>query len=149
MAIDRQGTGLAILRICLGVFFVFEGVGKIRWFTNPALLANQLAGWAQAVPSGSWSYAFLERVAMPYSSIWARLVPLGELTSGAAMVVVGGARTLAGSIIGPFLLLALPQVLTLIDIPTTIAAAARQLIYGVLLIAFMLFRPQGLAGEKL
>jgi len=65
------------------------------------------------------------------------------------MVVVGGARTLAGSIIGPFLLLALPQVLTLIDIPTTIAAAARQLIYGVLLIAFMLFRPQGLAGEKL
>jgi branched-chain amino acid transport system permease protein len=65
------------------------------------------------------------------------------------MVVVGGARTLAGSIIGPFLLLALPQVLTLVDIPTTIAAAARQLIYGVLLIAFMLFRPQGLAGEKL
>jgi branched-chain amino acid transport system permease protein len=65
------------------------------------------------------------------------------------MVVVGGARTLAGSIIGPFLLLALPQVLSLIDIPTTIAAAARQLIYGVLLIAFMLFRPQGLAGEKL
>ena len=65
------------------------------------------------------------------------------------MVVVGGARTLAGSIIGPFLLLALPQVLSLIDIPTTIAAAARQLIYGVLLIAFMMFRPQGLAGEKL
>ncbi len=65
------------------------------------------------------------------------------------MVVVGGARTLAGSIVGPFLLLALPQVLSLIDIPTTIAAAARQLIYGVLLIAFMLFRPQGLAGEKL
>jgi branched-chain amino acid transport system permease protein len=65
------------------------------------------------------------------------------------MVVVGGARTLAGSVVGPFLLLALPQVLSLIDIPTTIAAAARQLIYGVLLIAFMLFRPQGLAGEKL
>jgi len=65
------------------------------------------------------------------------------------MVVVGGARTLAGSIVGPFLLLALPQVLTLVDIPTTIAAAARQLIYGVLLILFMLFRPQGLAGEKL
>jgi branched-chain amino acid transport system permease protein len=65
------------------------------------------------------------------------------------MVVVGGARTLAGSIIGPFLLLALPQILTLVDIPTTIAAAARQLMYGVLLIMFMLFRPQGIAGEKL
>jgi len=65
------------------------------------------------------------------------------------MVVVGGARTLAGSIIGPFLLLALPQILTLVDIPTTIAASMRQLIYGVLMITFMLFRPQGLAGEKL
>jgi branched-chain amino acid transport system permease protein len=65
------------------------------------------------------------------------------------MVVVGGARTLAGSILGPFLLLALPQFLTLVDIPTTIAAAMRQLIYGLLLIAFMLFRPQGLAGERL
>jgi branched-chain amino acid transport system permease protein len=65
------------------------------------------------------------------------------------MVVVGGARTLAGSIIGPFVLLALPQLLALVDIPTTIAAAARQSVYGLLLIAFMLFRPQGLAGEKL
>jgi branched-chain amino acid transport system permease protein len=65
------------------------------------------------------------------------------------MVVVGGARTLVGSVLGPFLLLALPQVLAMVDIPTTIAAAARQLIYGVLLVVFMLFRPQGLAGEKL
>jgi len=65
------------------------------------------------------------------------------------MVVVGGARTLAGSIAGPFLLLALPQILTLLDIPTTFAATARQLIYGLLLIAFMLFRPQGLLGERL
>ena len=65
------------------------------------------------------------------------------------MVVVGGTRTLAGSVLGPFVLLALPQILALIDIPTSIAAAARQLIYGLLLIVFMLFRPQGLLGEKL
>jgi branched-chain amino acid transport system permease protein len=65
------------------------------------------------------------------------------------MVVVGGARTLVGSVIGPFILLALPQILTLVEIPTTIAAAARQLLYGILLIVFMLFRPQGLAGERL
>jgi branched-chain amino acid transport system permease protein len=65
------------------------------------------------------------------------------------MVVVGGARTLAGSVVGPFLLLALPQLLALIEIPTSIAAAARQLIYGLLLIAFMLFRPQGLVGQRL
>lgn len=66
-----------------------------------------------------------------------------------SMVVLGGMRTLSGSIIGPFLLLALPQLLTLVALPTSVAAAFRQLIYGVLLIAFMLFRPQGLAGERL
>ena len=86
MAIDRQGTGLSILRICLGVFFISEGIGKISWFTNTSLLANQLAGWAQAVPAGSWSHLYLERVAMPYATIFARLVPLGEITSGVAML---------------------------------------------------------------
>lgn len=65
------------------------------------------------------------------------------------MVVVGGARTVAGSIVGPFLRLALPQLLTLIAIPTTYAATARQLLYGVLLIVFAMFRPQGLFGGKL
>ena len=86
MAIDRQGTGLTILRICIGTFFIFEGFGKVRWFTDTSLLAAQLSGWAQAVPAGSWSHLYLERVAMPYSSMFARLVPLGEITSGVAMV---------------------------------------------------------------
>jgi branched-chain amino acid transport system permease protein len=65
------------------------------------------------------------------------------------MVVVGGARTLAGSIIGPFLLLSIPQGLTLIDIPSSLAAPMRGLLYGVLLIAFMLLRPQGIAGQRI
>jgi len=86
MAIDRQGAGLSILRIGIGIFFIFEGFGKIRWLTDTSLLAGQLAGWSQAVPAGSWSHLYLERVAMPYSAIFARLVPLGEITSGAAMV---------------------------------------------------------------
>jgi uncharacterized membrane protein YphA (DoxX/SURF4 family) len=38
------------------------------------------------VPAGSWSHLYLERIALPYSTIFARLVPLGEITSGAAMV---------------------------------------------------------------
>jgi uncharacterized membrane protein YphA (DoxX/SURF4 family) len=86
MAIDRPSTGLAILRIAIGVFFLFEGFGKIRWFTHPSMLADQLAAFAQAVPAGSWSHIYLQRVAMPYSSIFARLVPLGELTSGIALI---------------------------------------------------------------
>ncbi len=86
MAIDRQGAGLAVLRICLGVFFIFEGVGKIRWFIDTSLLARQLADWSHAVAPGSSSHWYLERIAIPGVAIFARLVPLGEMASGVAMV---------------------------------------------------------------
>jgi uncharacterized membrane protein YphA (DoxX/SURF4 family) len=86
MAIDRQGTGLSILRICVGVFFLFEGIGKIPWLTNPSILAGQLAGWSQAVPAASWSHLYLERVALPYVPYFTRMVPLGEMISGAALI---------------------------------------------------------------
>lgn len=87
MAIDRQRAGLTVLRLCLGVFFLFEGLGKIRWFGNQALLANQLTGWADAVPPQSWTGRYLAMVAMPYVGYLARLVPLGEISCGVAMII--------------------------------------------------------------
>ena len=87
MAIDRQGLGLAILRICIGIFFIFEGLGKIRWLADPSILAGQLDGWLHAVPPGSLVQLYLQRFAIPGVAIFARLVPLGEMTSGAAMVL--------------------------------------------------------------
>ena len=86
MAIDRQGSGLVLLRICIGIFFLFEGIGKIGWLTDTSILSGQLAGWAQAVPASSWSHLYLEKVAMPYATAFARLVPLGEMTSGLALI---------------------------------------------------------------
>src|SRR4051794_27081005 len=87
MAIDRQGTGLAVLRICLGVFFLFEGIGKLRWFADPSILADQLTGWANSAAAGSASAWYLHRVALPGVAVFARLVPLGEICSGAARVL--------------------------------------------------------------
>src|ERR1019366_7244337 len=110
------------------------GKNVLRAKVSAAAMAGALAGSA-----GGLYASFLRFIAPSLFDLDASILLL-------TTVVVGGARTLAGSIIGPFLLLALPQVLSLIDIPTTIAAAARQVIYGVFLIAVMLFRPQGLAG---
>ena len=87
MALDRQGTGLALLRICIGVFFLFEGLGKIRWFVDPSILAGQLATWSSAAAPGSVSAWYLSRVALPGLPYFARLVPLGEMCSGVALVV--------------------------------------------------------------
>ena len=87
MAIDRQGTGLAAIRICIGLFFIFEGLGKVRWFVNSSMLSGQFAGWAQNAAPGSIPHAYLERIAIPWVGVFARLVPLGELTCGLALLL--------------------------------------------------------------
>lgn len=87
MALDRQGMGLTSLRILIGVFFLFQGFSKLRWFVDTSLLAQQLAGWAHGVAPGSISARYLQHVAIPYTSFFARLVPLGEICSGIAMLV--------------------------------------------------------------
>ena len=87
MAIDRTRAGITILRVCLGVFFVFEGIGKIRWLTDSSILAAQFADWSQTAASGSIPQMYLQRIAIPGVAVFARLVPLGELCCGAAMVV--------------------------------------------------------------
>jgi thiosulfate dehydrogenase [quinone] large subunit len=86
MAMDRQGTGLALLRVCLGVFFVFEGVGKVRWLADSSILAGQLATWSAGVGAGSISAWYLHHIAIPGIQLFARLVPLGEFISGLALV---------------------------------------------------------------
>ena len=48
MAIDRQRLGLTVLRVCLGLFFLFEGLGKIRWFTSPSILAATFSEWSRS-----------------------------------------------------------------------------------------------------
>src|SRR3989442_2025860 len=86
MAIDRQGTGLAITRVCVGVFFLAEGLSKYRWFTDSSMLAGQLSGWAQNAAPGSLSARYVEQIALPWVVYFARLVPLGEITCGLALL---------------------------------------------------------------
>jgi uncharacterized membrane protein YphA (DoxX/SURF4 family) len=87
MAIDRTRLGLTVLRVSIGVFFIFEGLGKIRWLTNSSILAAQFADWSQTAPTGSIMQGYLQRIALPGVAIFARLVPLGELTCGLALVL--------------------------------------------------------------
>ena len=87
MAIDRQGLGLAVTRVTLGCFFIFEGVGKYRWFYDTSILATRLHDWLRASAPGSTSRWYLEHVALPGLNAFARLVPFGELCSGVALLV--------------------------------------------------------------
>jgi len=87
MAIDRQGTGLALIRICLGVFFLFEGIAKLKWLVDVSILSRQFDGWLASAAAGSTSRVYLEHVAIPGVAVFARLVPLGELAAGIALIV--------------------------------------------------------------
>ena len=87
MAFDRHGTGLTLLRILLGLFFLFQGLGNVRWLVDSSVLSQQLTTWERTVGAGSISAQYLHRVAIPYAGVFARLVPLGELSVGLAMIV--------------------------------------------------------------
>jgi len=63
------------------------------------------------------------------------------------MVVFGGMGSLAGSFIGASVLIIFPELLRFLGMPSSIAAPLRQMIYGLLLVILMIWRPQGLLGK--
>ena len=61
-----------------------------------------------------------------------------------SIVIIGGAGTLWGSPVGALVLVLLPEFLRFVGMPTSLAANVRQILYGGLLVLFVLFRPGGL-----
>jgi branched-chain amino acid transport system permease protein len=64
-----------------------------------------------------------------------------------SIVIIGGAGSLWGPVIGAVVLVMLPEMLRFVGMPSSIAANMRQILYGGLLVAFMMWRPQGLVGN--
>jgi branched-chain amino acid transport system permease protein len=64
-----------------------------------------------------------------------------------SVVIIGGAGSLWGPVLGSVVLVALPELLRFIGLPNSVAANIRQMLYGGLLVAFMLWRPRGFVGE--
>ena len=63
-----------------------------------------------------------------------------------SIVVIGGAGSFWGPILGAAFLVLLPEMLRFLQLPDAIAANCRQVIYGVLLVLLMRYRPQGFLG---
>lgn len=64
-----------------------------------------------------------------------------------SIVILGGLATHRGAILGAVLLTLLPEALRFVGFPNEIAGQMRQVVYGVILVLLMLYRPQGLIGE--
>jgi uncharacterized membrane protein YphA (DoxX/SURF4 family) len=81
-----HAPALRVLSVMMGVFLVFMGIDKLGWFTDGgAFLARRFDEWVEIVPAPSRWY--LQTIAIPGLSIFSKLVPLGELATGAALVV--------------------------------------------------------------
>jgi branched-chain amino acid transport system permease protein len=64
-----------------------------------------------------------------------------------SMVIVGGAGSSGGALVGTALLIAIPEALRFVGLPAGPAANLRQILYGSALVLCMGCRPQGLFGE--
>ncbi len=63
-----------------------------------------------------------------------------------AIVILGGAGSLRGPLLGAVILILLPELLRFVGFPSDIAAQMRQVVYGLILVGLMLYRPQGIWG---
>jgi len=64
-----------------------------------------------------------------------------------SIVIIGGSGSLWGPVVGAVVLVVLPELLRFIGLPSSVAANLRQIIYGGLMVAFMMWRPRGFLGE--
>lgn len=64
-----------------------------------------------------------------------------------SIIILGGLANNKGALVGAIFLIILPEALRFVGMPSDIAAQMRQVIYGVILILLMLYRPKGFLGE--
>jgi len=64
-----------------------------------------------------------------------------------AIVIIGGLASLEGTIIAAIIIVLLPEPLRFIGFPSSVVGPARQIIYALLLLIILLFRPKGIDGK--
>ena len=87
-----------------------------------------------------------------YAHIFQFLSPtqFGIETSTAllTMVVVGGAATIWGPLLGAVVITLVPQAIQFLNLPVSVSSPLQGIIFSVLVVVFLFVRPQGLAGGR-
>jgi len=72
---------------------------------------------------------------------------LGEIILMLTIVIVGGIASLKGSVVATFLIILIPELLRFFHLPSSVLGPVRQMLYALILISIVLFRPRGLFGR--
>lgn len=135
----KESAALTLIRIGLGVFFLFESYQKIGWLTDSSDLLGRLTQWAASATSANRWY--LENVTIPGAPVFARLVMLGELAAGLGLLLGAWTRWAAG--------LAFVMVLNFHYASGVLFGGARALTNGYVLPVLVPLLALALAGGKL
>lgn len=115
-----------------------ESLGKSVTYYKVSVFA---AGCAMAAAAGSLMAAHL-------SYISPQLFGIEESMFILSIVVIGGLGNFWGPWLGAPVMLLVPEALRFLDLPAEVGANVRQMIFGALLVLFVLFRPGGLVPER-
>lgn len=72
---------------------------------------------------------------------------MGDLILLFSMVIVGGLASVKGSAIGTAILLLIPEPLRFIGFPSSILGPAREMIFALILLLILIYRPKGIFGK--
>lgn len=72
---------------------------------------------------------------------------LTEIILVLTIVIVGGLATLRGTIAATVIIVAIPELLRFVAIPSSVLGASRQILYALILLLILLYKPRGLWGR--
>jgi len=111
------------------------GIPVRRVKTQVISIASAIVGIAGALYASAASY------------IDPTLFTLDESILMLSMVIIGGAGNTKGPLVGALVLIGIPEALRFLSLPSSVVGSLRVVIFGLLLIAIIRLRPQGLAGR--
>ncbi len=72
---------------------------------------------------------------------------LNEIILVITIVIVGGLASLRGTIVATVIILLIPEILRFLALPSSMIGPMRQIIYALLLIGILLYKPRGIFGR--
>ncbi len=131
---SRYGTLLEAVRDdAIGIVALGKNVFKLKY--QAMMISAACAGIAGSIFAHYITYVH------PSNFFLADIILL------ISIVIVGGLASVKGSVAGTALLIFLTESLRFIDLPSSIVGPARLIMYSVLLLVILMYRPRGLFGR--
>jgi branched-chain amino acid transport system permease protein len=157
--IDSQSEYLLLVALLAGVV----GIVLFSVYQSPfglalrALRDNEKAAEALGKPAFRYhlrAFILSGAVAASAGALYAAYVTYIDPTSFTlnesiflvVILLLGGAGNRVGPIVGVLLMVLLPEALRFVGLPDTLAPNVRQMVYGLILVVLMYYRPKGIAG---